>query len=135
MAGVTGASVEQRERIADSNRRLSHLFSVTVPYVTGSTMRTAVGPPSARVSELKSATRRVGTEACDGPSASRPSLGPKPAGPGRTRSTYPGIGPLVCTVGTTAEPGVLRRLLHAIMGLNSEHSPGALTRSVPDSPS
>jgi hypothetical protein len=91
-------------------------------------MRTRASDPTARVSGLRSPHRGGGKEARDGTLVSRPARGHLTAAPLPARPAYPGIGPLVCTVIGTAEPGVLRRLLHAIMGLNFEDSPGAPTR-------
>lgn len=42
--------------------------------------------------------------------------------PPAKRMEYLGIGTLVCTISSTPEPGVLRSLLNAIMGLDADES-------------
>jgi hypothetical protein len=42
--------------------------------------------------------------------------------PASRRMEYLGIGTLVCTISSTPEPGVLRSLLNAIMGLDADES-------------
>lgn len=60
-------------------------------------------------------------------------LGHLPTAPVSPRVVHPGIGTLVCTINTTAEPGVLRGLLTAIMGLDVEESgvPHPRVRALP----
>lgn len=55
-------------------------------------------------------------------SASVLALGHPSSSPASERVEHLGIGTLVCTICSTPEPGVLRSLLNAIMGLDADES-------------
>lgn len=82
-----------------------------------------------RASDPAACARRLGTSnrgkdptvVIDVPESEQ-ALGHLSTAPMPTRAVRPGIGALVCTINTTAEPGVLRGLLNVIMGSHVEES-------------